>query len=185
MGAVKALLTLNGETLVERAVTALKPVTGEPIIIANSIEKYKFLNLSIYADCFNNAGPMGGIYTALKQCNTTHCFVLACDLPFVSGELLKIIYDFGLSYDVVGVDAGRGVEPLCAVYSKQCLYSIRQHLDRRQYRITNFYPEKNVKVIYLEQLDKEFSSEILLNINTPEDLEEARIRLKTDGIYTG
>ncbi|MCH8012595.1 MAG: NTP transferase domain-containing protein [Candidatus Marinimicrobia bacterium] len=178
IGTDKALLKLDGQTLIERAITTLRPYTGDPIIIANAPDKYNFLNLSVYPDIIADTGPLGGILTALEKSNTTHCMVLACDLPFVSGELIKILWNQGLVHDVTVVDAGFGVEPLCAVYSKRCLSPIRKQLDLGQYRVTNFYHYVDVKVIYLEQLNKIFTPEILLNINTPEDLENARAQLK-------
>ena len=178
IGTDKALLKLDGQTLIERAVSTLRPYTGDPIIITSASDKYKFLNLSVYSDIIANAGPLGGISTALEKSNTTHCLVLACDLPFVSGQLIKILCDRSLTHDIVVVDAGHGVEPLCAVYSKRCLASIRKQLDSGQYRVTNFYHYVDVKVIYLEQLNKIFIPETLLNINTLEDLEKAKALLK-------
>lgn len=178
IGTDKALLKLDGQTLIERAVSTLRPYTGDPIIITNASDKYKFLNLSVYSDIIADTGPLGGILTALEKSNTTHCLVLACDLPFVSGELIKILCNQGLVHDISVVDAGFGVEPLCAVYSKRCISPIRKQLDLGQYRVTNFYHYVDVKVIYLEQLNKIFTQETLLNINTPKDLEKARALLK-------
>jgi molybdopterin-guanine dinucleotide biosynthesis protein A len=45
----------------------------------------------IRRDCVPKCGPLGGIYTALKTTKADAVLFLACDMPFVSVELIQFI----------------------------------------------------------------------------------------------
>jgi len=73
--------------------------------------------------------------------------------------------------DVIIPETSAGLEPLCAVYSKQCLKTVEQHLVQRKLRIRQFFKTVRVKKIPEEVLRKK-DPELLsfFNINTPDDL---------------
>ncbi|NOZ75951.1 MAG: molybdenum cofactor guanylyltransferase [FCB group bacterium] len=174
MGLNKALMKIDGLPLIERVVETVKKQVGNPVIIAREPGKYAFLNLPSHVDIIANAGPLGGIYTALTYSHSSHCLVLACDLPFLSGYLIRMLLDQGSSYDVLVVDAGKGVEPLCAVYSKDCIPVIKNQIQSGNLKITDLYTKIRTRIIYLKKIKHKFNAHILFNINTPKDLEIAR-----------
>src|SRR5690348_2685612 len=45
----------------------------------------------IRRDCVPKCGPLGGIYTALKSTKADSILFLACDMPLVSTELIRLI----------------------------------------------------------------------------------------------
>ena len=173
MGTNKALLKIDGETLIERMINIVNSCTEKLMIITNNPEEFSFLNVETFQDVIKGAGPLGGIYTALKHCQSTHCLVIACDLPFLSKELLQLLYKQGTAYDVLAVDGGKGVEPLCAVYSKNCIPIIEKQLIAGKHRVTDFYSSVNTKILYWEQNSRLFHNKMFFNINTPEDLKKA------------
>jgi molybdopterin-guanine dinucleotide biosynthesis protein A len=67
------------------------------------------------------------------------------------------------------------IQPLHAVYSKDCLPPIRAQLERGQLQIRIFLGEVRVRYIEAGEIDR-FDPRHLsfFNINTPHDLEEAR-----------
>jgi molybdopterin-guanine dinucleotide biosynthesis protein A len=100
--------------------------------------------------------------------------------------------------DVVIPVTHKGMEPLCAAYSKKCLLPIERMLlnhlagekDRERQgprrlnqslRIRNFFKRVRVKTIGEEQLTP-FDPELIsfFNVNTPEDLERALAMLPAD-----
>ena len=69
MGTDKALLQINEKTLLENAIEICKPVCKEILISSNNPEHEKF-GYKIIPDEIKNCGPLGGIYTCLKNSNT-------------------------------------------------------------------------------------------------------------------
>ena len=125
MGTDKALMGLDGMTMIEKVLQAVPTQIADPTVITNNPEDYAFLNLPLHRDVIKGIGPLGGIYTALKHCKTTHCLIVACDLPFLNAGILHQLSERGPAWDVLVVDTDKGVEPLCAVYSKHCLSVIQ------------------------------------------------------------
>jgi molybdopterin-guanine dinucleotide biosynthesis protein A len=83
-------------------------------------------------------------------------------------------------FDVIVPRVGRMVEPLCAVYSRNCLAPMRSLLERNELAIRRLFGI--VRVRYVEENElKKFDPEYLsfFNINTRAELEEARNRLHT------
>jgi signal transduction histidine kinase/GTP:adenosylcobinamide-phosphate guanylyltransferase len=178
MGREKALVKVGDRTLIEHMVHLLKPIIPKPMIITNTPAKFAFLQLPIYQDLYPDSGPLGGIHTALKKSTHSHVLILACDLPFVTTQVIRQLCDHALGHDIVAVDAGSGVEPLCAVYSKACLPEIEKQLSGGRFKVTAIYKQLDVKVLYREEIDVSLPQDTFLNINTPADLVKAEKILK-------
>ena len=177
MGKDKALLEINGKKLVQRVHDKVKNLFAETILIANKPDTLTFLNVPIFPDIIANLGPLGGIYTALKNSSYPQCFVIACDLPFIPEELIHYLCKNAGGYDIFSIDFGRGVEPLCAVYHQDCIKMIENQIGLKRYKVSDFFDLVHVKI---KQVPKgQFASSYdLFNINTPEDVEKAETIMK-------
>ena len=173
MGKNKALLSLNGKTLIEHVTSAALAVAEPVQVITDSPKDYTFLMLPMLADEIANLGPLGGIYTALKHCKTPHCLILACDLPFLSLELMRFLSENAGTADVFAIDAGKGVEPLCAVYSKNCLPAIEAQIAKQDYKVARLFEQVNARVVRLHPGHSLYAANLFHNVNTPEDFEQA------------
>jgi len=81
--------------------------------------------------------------------------------------------------DVVIPQTSRGLEPLCAVYSKRCIKPVEQSLGQKQFKIQSFFPRVKIKKIpetTLREKDPELLS--FYNINSPVDLDRAEKMMK-------
>jgi molybdenum cofactor guanylyltransferase len=65
MGTDKAMLQIDGKTLMERAIEICKPFCHE-ILISSNNPKHGNFGFAVISDEINNCGPMGGIYSCLK-----------------------------------------------------------------------------------------------------------------------
>ena len=177
MGKDKALLEINGKKLVQRVHDKVKNLFAETILIANKPDALTFLNVPIFPDIIANLGPLGGIYTALKNSSYPQCFVIACDLPFIPVELIRYMCKNAGSYDIFSTDFGNGVEPLCAVYHQDCIKMIENRIGLKRYKVSDFFDSVHAKI---KQVPKgQFASSYdLFNINTPEDVEKAETIMK-------
>jgi molybdopterin-guanine dinucleotide biosynthesis protein A len=169
MGEDKALVKIRNTTLIERAVQAMKPVISRPMIITNAPEKFNYLNLPLYHDVIPNLGPLGGIYTALNYATDNYVLVMACDLPNVTTRIIQELWNRGGRQDILVLDAGFGLEPLCAVYSKRCIPIIKDQIEKGELKVTDFFPKmQKVEVLKLKEIDDSLSGRFL-NVNTPAD----------------
>ncbi len=173
MGTNKAFLKLKGKTFVELQIELLREMFNEIFISANTPSEYEYLNLPIFKDVYPGKGPLGGIYTSLLNSDSFHTFMLACDMPFVGLELIKHLKDLTKEFDVVIPKSERGLEPLHAFYSKNCIGPIKRELDEDNLRIISFFPHVNVKIVELDSLATSASfHNSIKNLNTRDEYED-------------
>ena len=175
MGRNKAFLKIQGKTFIERQIDLLREIFDEIIISANTPSEYTFLNISVIKDVYPEKGPLGGIYTGLMNSRSLHTFFLACDMPFVELPLIQYLKGLVKDFDVVVPQSERGLEPLHAFYSKNCLAPIKRELTRNNLRIISFFSDVKVKIVELDTLtsSKSFRDSIR-NLNTPDDYESVK-----------
>lgn len=178
-GAPKALATIGGTPIVERVRAALSDVCPDIILIANDQELYAGLGLPMRPDVRPGCGVLGGILTALfwaREEGRPGALAVACDMPFLSPDLLRRLLDLSDGADVVAPESGgkRGVEPLCAWYGVGCIPAIEAELDRGDRHIVGFFDDVRVRRLPLDEVRTFGDPGVLfLNVNTPEERERA------------
>lgn len=177
----KAVLELGGRKLIEHVVDAVKAVVEKPMIISNTPPVFSFLGLPIFPDIIKNIGPLGGIYTALKRGEFGHCLVVACDLPFITPELFRYLIEQERNYDVLAVDAGRGVEPLCAIYSRDGLKVMKEQIDAGQNKVADYYGKVDIKILKISPRHNLYHPKLFFNVNDATDYQEAQRVSKEKG----
>jgi molybdopterin-guanine dinucleotide biosynthesis protein A len=179
MGQNKALMTLAGQTLVERVVAAMTSLTDDVLIVANDAAPYRFLGLPIVPDVKPGYGPLMGLYSGLQAARGELVMAAAVDMPFLSSDLLKTLVALAPGHDVVIPRAHDRLHPLCAVYRRaSCLPAIEQAIQRGQRRLIAFHPDVSVREVdeaTLRQVDPDLRA--LMNVNTPDEWAEARTLL--------
>ena len=175
MGSNKAFLKVKGKTFIEHQIALLREIFSEITISANTPEEYKHLNVPIIGDIYPDKGPLGGIYSAIINSKSFHTFMLACDMPFVEIDLIKHLKSFISGHDVVIPQSKKGLEPLHAFYSKNCIAPIKKELDSNNLRIVSFFPQVKVKTVKLNNLpsSNKFKDSIK-NLNTLEEYKDAK-----------
>jgi len=185
MGYNKSLATVGGKRLIELVADKVAGLfAAPPLLVTNTPDEYAFASLSMTGDLVKGAGPLGGIHAALHYSRLEYIFVFACDMPFVSPELVRYLADRVNGNDVVIPSWGKRFEPMCAIYSKHCLCAIESALGRGERRIIDFFPAVSVAAVEVETIGAFVSPETFQNINTPVDLENIRARWsvhKVDG----
>jgi molybdopterin-guanine dinucleotide biosynthesis protein A len=139
------LLKIGNKRIIEIVVEKLKEVFSDIIIVTNSPPDYQFLDVKLIKDLIPGKGPLGGIYTGLLLSDSEYNFVCACDMPFLSIDLLKVMISEMDGSDLI-VPVVRGfVEPLHSIYSKRCLAAIKFHLEVNDLKVKSFFPEVKCK----------------------------------------
>ncbi len=177
MGRDKALVRLNGETLVERAARRSSKVFCEVMI--SGPDEHMVSGFPFVKDEYQNMGPMAGLLAGLEASKTNWIFALPCDSPFVPEEFLRGMSGLTHDCDVVVPRPGDFYEPLHALYSKRTAPLMRELLENGKRRIIELYGlviTKEVKPEIYMKWDREEMA--FFNINLPGDLEAAKQLLK-------
>ena len=171
-GTDKSVHLFNGKALVQHVYDAVSPVLDEIFIAANDPEKFDFLGLKVVPDIIPGLGPLGGIYTALETYNIKRVFVLPCDMPFLSTELIRFMCSIDPDYDIIVPKLGDWYQPLHAIYSHRCGDAIRESINCGNYRMKGFYSGMKLRTVTEEEV-KRFGDPSLIfkNINFRKDLE--------------
>lgn len=170
----KGLLKLGGITILERIINVLRPKFREILIITNSPGQLGFLKdrCFIFQDEKKGLGPLGGIYTGLKKMKFEVGFFVACDMPFLNPELIDILLKHSTGFDAVCPRCGKFIEPLHAVYTKNCINSIEFFIKREDTkRVRDLL--SMVRTCYVDIPAEKFHLGFF-NINTREDYERAK-----------
>ncbi len=169
MGREKGLCTLRGKPLIEYAVEVLIEVCDDVIISAND-NSYDYLGLPVVKDAVPGVGPIGGISSAIHYSETNDNFILSCDMPFVSGELIRYILSGKPGYQaVVPVNDGFP-EPLCAYYRKDIVEVFDRSIENGIYKIRRAIKSGDVAYIDIDRRNGFDNRLLFSNINTEKEL---------------
>ncbi|MGA2670832.1 MAG: molybdenum cofactor guanylyltransferase [Dehalococcoidia bacterium] len=178
LGQSKALQVIDGKSLIQWVIDRLATLSTEIIIVTahgEAIPCSSAVRIKTVADIYPGKGPLVGIYSGLIASSSSRAIVVGCDTPFLSVGLLEYMTQLSSTLDVVVPRIKKKVEPLCAVYSKNCLAPIQELLERNELQISKLF--STVKVKYVEEDEtNRFDPEHLsfFNINSQDDLERAR-----------
>ncbi len=178
-GEPKALMDLGGKRIVERIVDVLGSVLSDLLIVTNTPELYAFLGLPMVPDVFPDHGSLGGIYSGLKAANGEAAFTVACDMPFLKPEVVRLVVSRAGKADVVIPRVGDQYETLHALYAKTCLPHMEAVLQAKRFKVVGFFPHVKVLEIPEAEIVRIADPSIcFMNVNTPEELARARAILE-------
>lgn len=186
LGTDKAFVELGGKTLLQTAVETVRNALPLERITSVAGSSTQFAinaitsDIPFIFDLQEGRGPLGGIHAALSYAQTPWIFVLACDYPFVSDELINLMAErvsdeFGA---VVPEQQDGRMQPLCGFYKVGAARSVVEEIVERpripppMHELVN---QLNPRVIKFD--DYSFlhgAGDFFMNINTIEDLEKAR-----------
>ncbi len=123
-GVAKGLLAApEGGTLLERWIRLFRAVGIEPVLVGEH-EAYRSAGLVQLRDAVSGIGPLGGLIALLERGSA---IAVACDMPFVSRELLERLRAFPSERSIVAPKRGGRWEPLFARYDARVLDTARAH----------------------------------------------------------
>jgi molybdopterin-guanine dinucleotide biosynthesis protein A len=164
---------VGGARIIDRVAASLRAAVSELMLVSNASDATEWLPLvSVRGDVRPERGSLVGIHTALT-CARRDVLVVAWDMPFVSPVLLQLIRDRAHSSAVAVIPEGpSGLEPLCALYTPDCLPIIEAALDAGDLRLSNMIAclpsVERIPARDVERLGN--PSELFFNVNSPDDL---------------
>ena len=175
MGHDKALIRVNGETQLSRAVKLLESFLDRVYVSTRAdqqddFERKKFQRI---IDRYEKLGPIAGILSAMKEHSDVGWLVLACDLPNIDETTIRFLLDNKSGdqpFSVYKSSTDGLPEPLCAYYAAGSESIIQAFID------DGIICPRKVLIRSDTRLLDQPNPEALDNINTPDDL--ARTGLK-------
>jgi molybdenum cofactor guanylyltransferase len=164
MGRDKALLELEGEPLVARVAERVRRVAGNVTLIG-AAEKYGGLGFPARSDEIENAGPLGGIFTALHYGRADWNLIVACDMPSLTETFLRSLLDDAIlgGHTCLVPETSSGLHPLCAVYHRRTLPAAEYAIAHKHLKMQHFL--KTIDAVPWPLADEA----LLENVNTPAD----------------
>jgi molybdenum cofactor guanylyltransferase len=183
MGTNKALLKLNEKTTIERMVDILKVYFDDIILVTNDMETYQSLGIKMVSDHYPGKGPLAGFHAGLMASHYDVNLIVACDMPFISGELASTLVKKIDHYDALVPVINGKMQTLCAVLHKKTVNKIEECIENGRLPIKHLLEHLNV--LYVTEKDLEVDSNIDLdrvffNMNHPHEYEDAKKWLEAD-----
>ena len=129
----------------------------------------------VIVDIYPGKGALGGIYTGLASADSFYSLVVGCDMPFLNRDLLCYLIDLAPNFDVVVPRIDDMLEPLHAVYSRDCLAPIKELIDKDRLGVSQLFNLVKTRYVGKDEIakfDPRCSS--FFNINTLDDLRKAK-----------
>jgi molybdenum cofactor guanylyltransferase len=172
MGDDKATLWFRGKPLWQIQLDLLRKLQPQEVFVsARSDPSWRPGDMQFVADEPPSRGPLSGLAASLDRIRTSHLLALAIDMPFMSENYLRYLYD--------QIEPGRGVlpkidnraEPLAAIYPREVSIDFRSALVGCDFslqaltsRLINVGKLRPIAVV-------EDSKRFFANLNRPADVQ--------------
>jgi molybdopterin-guanine dinucleotide biosynthesis protein A len=176
MGREKLSLEVEGVPLIQRVRDALTDSCQEVLLVGDSGIRPERVGFAT-GERPGSLGPLAGMEAGLTAATNRLTFVVAGDMPFLCEDLVGYLIQRLRARDVCAVVPrhGGGIHPLCAAYDREVLPLISAALDEGVRAVHEFL-EGMDEVEYVGEELRRFGDPdlLLMNVNSPGDLERAR-----------
>jgi len=174
MGREKLSLEVDGVPLIRRVQNALAGHCQEVLVVGGvRLEGVRWVG----GERPGAQGPLAGIEAGLAAARYPLAFVAAGDMPFLTESMVGYLLErLGRSEFLAVVPRYQSrIHPLCAAYARVLLPRVGEVLDRGTRAVHEFL-EGMDEVEYVGEELRQFGDPdlLLMNVNSPEDLERAR-----------
>ena len=167
MGRDKSQLLLDNQTFTEKIRDTLRQITDSVLVMRAD------------RDIYPNWGALGGLHAALAACKREWAIVVACDLPFVTAQLINYLASLRDHHDaIVPLQPDERAQPLCALYRiEPCLPRATELIETGHRRPLDLLQLVNTRWVPFTELRNLAQAEkFFVNINTPEDYDAVTTR---------
>ncbi|MBN2669800.1 MAG: molybdenum cofactor guanylyltransferase [Bacteroidales bacterium] len=163
MGQDKSLMLYRDEALIKYSIDILTPYCSEVLLSSNTKFHDKF-GLTRIEDLHKEIGPMGGLYSILKQNKAEYYLCLPCDSPMVKPEFIEqLINQIDDNFQAIVPIHEHHIEPLFAIYHHSISEVLELCISKNNYKMMNLLNQVQSKYIPINE------ESYFMNINTPED----------------
>jgi molybdopterin-guanine dinucleotide biosynthesis protein A len=169
---------VGGKRILDRIADVLRAVSSDIVLVSNAADAASWLpGVTTIADVRSERGSLVGIHTALTHSHADgSVLVVAWDMPFVSEDLLCLIRDRGRHAPFAVVPEGpAGLEPMCAMYTRQTLPAVAAAIDAGDLRLTSMVARlpsfERIPLVTIASVGD--PARLFFNVNSADDLAAA------------
>ena len=173
MGQDKAALMLDGQTLLDGVVATMQRIF--PSVIVSVRQPRAGLDVAQVCDEQPAGGPLAGLIAGLAQAETPWAFAVACDMPFVTQEVVERLAACRAGQHAVVPLVGGYPQPLAAFYAASCLDAMRASLAQGDKSLRGMLQKLEVRYVNeaeLREVDPQLRS--FFDLDTPQDYQAAK-----------
>jgi len=176
MGREKLSLEVDGVPLVQRVRDTLAACCREVLVVGGggiTLEGVRYIT----GERSGSLGPLAGMEAGLASARSPLAFVAAGDMPFLTQDMVSYLLGRLERGGVLAAvpRCGNRTHPLCAAYARELLPRLGAALDSGVRAVHGFL-ERMDDVEYVGEELRRFGDPdlLLMNVNSPGDLERAR-----------
>ena len=193
MGQNKALMKINDKTVIEHVKDLMQNIFSKVILITNTPDEYTFLGMKMYQDIYTQMGPLAGIHSGLTYSSTDNNFVISCDTPLMTQEMINYLIEYKTNMPITIAKADGYIQQLCGVYNKSVLPIATSILSSQlNDEGRNNEPKKRgckvlglIDIVGAEIIDAEllpfYKKDTFFNMNKRDDYDIVKNRLEISG----
>jgi molybdopterin-guanine dinucleotide biosynthesis protein A len=172
MGEDKALLKVDGVPLLQKITTVAADCTASVYVVAPWIDRYTSIlppSCQLLQEELPTQGPLVAFCQALSFVETEWILLLACDLPLLTSSAIREWMQSLPSVSETAIaylpKCDRLWQPLSGFYRRSCLAPLENFIHRGGRSFQTWLNQSTVQELSVSD------PSILLNCNTPEDLQ--------------
>jgi molybdopterin-guanine dinucleotide biosynthesis protein A len=158
---------IEGRTILDRQLDVLSRAADEVFVVGNAPPRPASRSSPI---AFQDAGPIGVFIPPSPRHRARIVLVVACDMPFVTAELLACLARLCADAEAVVPRTERGYHPVCAAYRRTCLERVARRVSNGQLKMAELLAEIAPRIVSADDMAQFGDPDRLLaNVNTPAD----------------
>lgn len=172
MGFDKQKLRLaSGKPLPHLVIEKLSPHFKDILVVTQIPDFYRDLEVRTLSDVYPGKGPLAGIHAGLRACKSDLAFVVGCDMPRIDLEVNRMMEACDRpGAQIISLQTPFRFQALYAYYHRDLVGSAEDLLQRAGASVYDL--AKDARHVVCDQpalLDRVQRSQVLLNINKPEE----------------
>jgi molybdopterin-guanine dinucleotide biosynthesis protein A len=176
-GSPKGFAKFKGRRLIEIASDIAGNISSKILIIGENQYSGIVTNFQVQQDIIPNAGPAGGIYTAMRHANTSYIATLPCDMPLITPQVYQILAANQTNRQPVVAASEKGPEPIIGIWPVTTMPAIRGAILCGKRSLRELMAQIAARLIYIPDCMDHYSQDIFSNINYRSDLQFLKNRL--------
>lgn len=175
MGRNKALIPYGDGNLLSHLADSLSQSCDQVLISVRNREDYPKLKWDVIEDMEEGIGPIAGLEAGLCSAKHDWVFVLACDMPNWSAELLAEQWTRARleNSDAICLESEMGLEPLHSLFHRRSLVTVERAILQKKFNLDGLFAQLRVEKISWQEVQALAPQRNCFeNWNTPQDIHQ-------------